>query len=230
MIRSAIDYMQKVAGDIDPLNRLWPTGFAQLRTLLGDLNKAVAFGSTPIPEAVDQFFTAASQSVRAPLKRAPDATRNPATSPPGNSPGGPAKKGPRRQRTLTRKQGSSIAGYLFLAPWFLGLFGLVLGPMIATAYLSFTQYDLFSEPQWVGLGNYTEILANDQTQAIGSCHANVLASVPLRLVFALGMAVVFDRAMPGERSTAQSCICPPCLAVAWVLPCCGASSSVEKVR
>lgn len=137
--------------------------------------------------------------MRAPLKRAPDATRNPATSPPGNSPGGPAKKGPRRQRTLTRKQGSSIAGYLFLAPWFLGLFGLVLGPMIATAYLSFTQYDLFSEPQWVGLGNYTEILANDQDfrQSVRVTLTYVLASVPLRLVFALGVAVVFDRAMRG---------------------------------
>lgn len=137
--------------------------------------------------------------MRAPLKRAPDATRNPATSPPGNLPGGPAKKGPRRQRTLTRRQGSSIAGYLFLSPWFLGLFGLVLGPMIATAYLSFTQYDLFSEPQWVGLGNYTEILANDQDfrQSVRVTLTYVLVSVPLRLVFALGLAVVFDRAMRG---------------------------------
>ena len=59
--QSAMDYMQKVAETSTPLNRLWPAGFAQLRTLLGDLNEAVAFGSTPIPEAVDQFFTAASE-------------------------------------------------------------------------------------------------------------------------------------------------------------------------
>ena len=51
---------------------------------------------------------------------------------------------------------------MFLLPWFLGLFGLVLGPMVASAYLSFTEYDLFTASRWVGLGNYTEILGSDQ--------------------------------------------------------------------
>lgn len=92
-----------------------------------------------------------------------------------------------------------MAGYLFLLPWFLGLLGLVLGPMIATAYLSFTEYDLFTDAKWVGLQNYTEILSEDRKfrQSVGVTLTYVLVSVPLRLLFALTVAVLMNRAMRG---------------------------------
>ena len=57
----AMDYMDEVAENSRPLNRLWPAGFAELRTLLNELNEAVAFGSTTIPEAVDEFFSTAAE-------------------------------------------------------------------------------------------------------------------------------------------------------------------------
>lgn len=59
--QAAMDYMDEVATTSTPLNRLWPAGFAELRTLLSELNEAVAFGSTSIPDAVDQFFAAAAE-------------------------------------------------------------------------------------------------------------------------------------------------------------------------
>ena len=59
--QAAMDYMDEVAETSTPLNRLWPAGFAELRTLLSELNEAVAFGSMEIPEAVDQFFATAAQ-------------------------------------------------------------------------------------------------------------------------------------------------------------------------
>lgn len=88
---------------------------------------------------------------------------------------------------------------MFLLPWFLGLFGLVLGPMVASAYLSFTEYDLFTASRWVGLGNYTEILGSDQKfrQSVSVTFTYVLVSVPLRLVFALGLAVLLNRSLRG---------------------------------
>lgn len=103
------------------------------------------------------------------------------------------------RRNLRRKRAAGIAGYLFLLPWFLGLFGLVLGPMAASAYLSFTEYDLFTDAQWVGLSNYTEILTDDEKfrQSTGVTLTYVLVSVPLRLVFALGLAILMNRALRG---------------------------------
>ncbi|GAA4430816.1 extracellular solute-binding protein [Georgenia halophila] len=59
--QAAMDYMDEVAETSTPLNRLWPAGFAELRTLLSELNEAVAFGSTTIPDAVDEFFSTAAE-------------------------------------------------------------------------------------------------------------------------------------------------------------------------
>ncbi|GAA1487992.1 carbohydrate ABC transporter permease [Brachybacterium sacelli] len=108
-------------------------------------------------------------------------------------------RGAGRRRWSPRRRSATFAGYLFLLPWFLGLFGLVLGPMLASAYLSFTEYDLFTDAQWVGLSNYTEIIGSDPEfrQSVGVTFTYVLASVPLRLLFALALAVVLNRTLRG---------------------------------
>src|SRR5690606_32282963 len=52
-------------------------------------------------------------------------------------------------------------GYLFLLPWLIGFFGLTIGPMISSLYLSFTDFDLLTAPEWVGADNYTRMFTND---------------------------------------------------------------------
>lgn len=96
-----------------------------------------------------------------------------------------------------RRRSASIAGYLFLAPWFVGLVVLVLGPMIASAYLSFTDYDLFTDPNWIGTANYEAILTDDSRfrQAVGVTFTYVFVSVPLRLLVALALAMLLNRTM-----------------------------------
>lgn len=98
-----------------------------------------------------------------------------------------------------RRRAAAIAGYLFLLPWFAGLVGLVLGPMLISAYLSFTEYDLFSNARWVGLDNYRTILTDDPEflQSVRVAFGYVLLSVPLQLLFALAIALLMNRAMRG---------------------------------
>lgn len=110
----------------------------------------------------------------------------------------PAAPAPVRRRSK-RRRASAIAGYLFLLPWFVGLVGLVLGPMIASAYLSFTEYDLFTDARWVGLANYSQALTSDADfrQSVSVTLTYVGVSVPLRLAVALGLALVMNRAMRG---------------------------------
>ncbi|TQM10080.1 carbohydrate ABC transporter membrane protein 1 (CUT1 family) [Pseudonocardia kunmingensis] len=104
---------------------------------------------------------------------------------------------PRRRHP--RRRAAAIAGYLFLLPWFVGLAGFVLGPMVISAYLSFTEYDLFSNARWVGPDNYRTILTDDPefVQSVQVTFGYVFLSVPLRLVFALGIALLMNRAMRG---------------------------------
>lgn len=48
----------------------------------------------------------------------------------------------------------AAAGYLFIVPWMLGFMVFTFGPMLASLYFSFTEYNIVSSPKWVGLANY----------------------------------------------------------------------------
>ena len=84
----------------------------------------------------------------------------------------PAARTNRRAATgeFSRGLGSRESyGYLFLAPWFIGFFGLSVGPMIWSFYLSFTNFDLLTDPKWVGAaGSYMAgILATPAYEVLG---------------------------------------------------------------
>ncbi|HEY0034582.1 MAG TPA: sugar ABC transporter permease [Devosia sp.] len=111
---------------------------------------------------------------------------------------------PAEGRAVTPSRWSQIwsrnaPGYLFLLPWFLGFFGLTLGPMISSLFLSFTNFDLLTAPDWVGTANYERIFTNDPKFA-ASMRVTlffVIFSVPLKLAFALGVALLLNRGMRG---------------------------------
>ncbi len=90
--------------------------------------------------------------------------------------------------------------YLFLSPWVVGALLLTLGPMAASLYLSFTDYDLFTAPEWVGWDNYVRALTVDPHfwNAVEATGKFVLISVPVQLAAALGVAMLINR-----RSRAQ---------------------------
>jgi len=84
----------------------------------------------------------------------------------------------------------------FLGPWFIGLVLIVAGPLLASLYLSFTDYDLLTDPEFIGLANYRDMF-NDP-RLLGSLRVTftyVFVSVPLQLVAALGLALLLDRGM-----------------------------------
>ena len=90
-------------------------------------------------------------------------------------------------------------GYFFLLPWFIGFFGLTVGPIVTSFYLSFTDFDLLTPAEWVGVDNYVRMFTNDRNFAASMrvTFFFVLFSVPLKLAFALGVAVLLNRGMKG---------------------------------
>lgn len=90
-------------------------------------------------------------------------------------------------------------GYLFLLPWLIGFLGLTIGPIITSFYLSFTDFDLLTAPDWVGTDNYVRMFTADPKFA-ASMRVTlffVVFSVPLKLAFALGIALLLNRGMKG---------------------------------
>lgn len=88
---------------------------------------------------------------------------------------------------------------MFLAPWVAGFCGLTLGPALYSLYLSFTRYDLVGDPRFVGLANYTRIVSQDPKfwVAMKVTFTYVFLAVPLKLGFALAIAMLLNRGIRG---------------------------------
>jgi multiple sugar transport system permease protein len=93
----------------------------------------------------------------------------------------------------------NIAGYAFISPFIIGFLAFTIIPMAISLYLSFTNYDLFSTPKWIGLDNYIEMFTGDEKfwHSLQVTFTYVLAGVPLRLAFALCVAMLLNRASKG---------------------------------
>ncbi|AKR58437.1 ABC transporter permease [Devosia sp. H5989] len=103
------------------------------------------------------------------------------------------------QSTWRRLWAANGPGYLFLLPWFIGFFGLTVGPILSSFYLSFTDFNLLNPPKWVGMANYARIFTADPkfVQSMRVTFFFVVFSVPLKLAFALGVALLLNRGMKG---------------------------------
>jgi multiple sugar transport system permease protein len=100
---------------------------------------------------------------------------------------------------FSRAVSANAPGYLFLLPWFIGFFGLTIFPIVTSLYLSFTNFDMLTQPQWVGADNYIRMFTHDPKffQSMRVTLLFVLFSVPLKLAFALGVALLLNRGMKG---------------------------------
>lgn len=96
------------------------------------------------------------------------------------------------QRSRQRRE--TLAGYGFLVPWLIGFFGLTLVPMVYSLYLSFTSYNIFSPPKWIGLDNYVRMFTTDPAfmQSAQITLIYVLVGTPITLAAALGVAMLLN--------------------------------------
>ncbi|HEX2856408.1 MAG TPA: sugar ABC transporter permease [Propionibacteriaceae bacterium] len=90
------------------------------------------------------------------------------------------------------------AAYLFLLPWLIGLLVITIGPMVASLYLSFTDYNLLSAPHWIGVQNYVAMFHDSRLiNSLKVTFIYVLVSTPLQLALALGIAMLLNQGMRG---------------------------------
>ncbi|MDR6817428.1 multiple sugar transport system permease protein [Neorhizobium sp. 2083] len=97
-----------------------------------------------------------------------------------------------RKREQRRR---ALEAYLFLLPWFGGMLLFTAGPLLASLYLSFTNFDLLQAPTWVGLENYIDLFTLDPRylHALRVTFTYVLIGVPFNLAFALLIAVLMNQ-------------------------------------
>ncbi|MGV8988522.1 MAG: carbohydrate ABC transporter permease [Cypionkella sp.] len=91
------------------------------------------------------------------------------------------------------------AAYAFLTPWLIGLIVITTFPMLASLYLSFTDYNIMTPPRWIGTQNYTDLLTDDRRfkTSVEVTIRFVAWSVPLVLALSLAIAVLLNRGLRG---------------------------------
>ena len=62
---------------------------------------------------------------------------------------------------MYRKNKKNLTGLAFVSPWVIGFLVFTLGPCFYTLVVSFMKWDLMTEPEFVGLQNYINLLDDD---------------------------------------------------------------------
>jgi len=104
-------------------------------------------------------------------------------------------------RMTRARRREALAFYLTISPWLIGFLFLTVGPMIYSLYISFTRWDLLTDPVWVGLRNYAAKMPADDRfwQALKVTVIYTLAYVPLELIGGLALAILVHNQIRGVR-------------------------------
>jgi len=87
---------------------------------------------------------------------------------------------------------------VLLLPYLIGAVFLVVLPLILSLALSFFSYDGLSAPVWAGWANFREVLGDPLFKvALTNSLTFMYLAVPLRLLAALGLALLLSRPRPG---------------------------------
>lgn len=89
-------------------------------------------------------------------------------------------------------------GLVYILPWLIGMVFLTLYPFINALVISFTDYNLVREPNFIGLANYTRLFQDEDF--LGTLTATLkytVITVPLQLAFALFIAYILNFKLKG---------------------------------
>ena len=102
-----------------------------------------------------------------------------------------------------------MIGLLFVLPVVLGTLILNILPTFATLGISFTQYDMLTAPEWVGLDNYEKLLADQFARdALRNTAVFTAGMVFLGIPAGLGLALLVNFPLPGIRLIRLAYIIP----------------------
>lgn len=98
----------------------------------------------------------------------------------------------RRVSPLQKKEALAALG--FISPWIIGFLVFTLGPMIASIYLSLTEYDILRPPLYIGLDNYIRLFEDHRIrQSLYNSFYYALLHVPLASLFSLILALILNK-------------------------------------
>jgi multiple sugar transport system permease protein len=106
----------------------------------------------------------------------------------------------RTYTTAQRQLAENLSGFAFISPWLLGFLAFTALPMLFSLYYSFTEYDILGSPVFNGLRNFRRMLGDELFwKSLFVTFYYAFVSVPLRLIFAFLVALLFKRSARAVR-------------------------------
>jgi multiple sugar transport system permease protein len=98
-----------------------------------------------------------------------------------------------------RMKREAATGYALITPWLLGFLIWTAYPILASLYYSFTSYNIFQPPKWVGLDNYVRWITSDPSfwPSFRLTFLYGAISLPIGLALSLGVAMLLARKVRG---------------------------------
>lgn len=129
-----------------------------------------------------------------------------------------------------------VAPWLFLLPWIIGFLAFTVVPGLLSVGMSFTNWNLRFDPQFVGLDNYAEMLTDDYRfwSSLRITGIYLALSVPIYMALGLAAALLLNQKVWGIRMFRTILFLPSVLsgvavAVLWLLLLNGDAGAVNSL-
>ncbi|MDN3436882.1 sugar ABC transporter permease [Planococcus sp. APC 3900] len=105
------------------------------------------------------------------------------------------------KKRLTMRRKESIYGYLFVLPWIIGFLAFTAGPLVFSFMASFTNYNITSRMDFIGVENYQGLFTADNLfwTSLWNTLYFVAFSVPLTTIGAILLSALLNQDIPGIR-------------------------------
>ncbi|QAY68003.1 carbohydrate ABC transporter permease [Paenibacillus protaetiae] len=100
------------------------------------------------------------------------------------------------QKKSSLQKGETLAGFLFVSPMLIGVFILVLLPIVATFVLSFADWNFvqgWNGIKWIGFGNFEKLLDDDLFMKSVRNNLIFLLTVPVYMIISMVLAVLINK-------------------------------------
>jgi len=98
------------------------------------------------------------------------------------------------KRKLKINTRHNLNGLLFASPYIIGLICFIAYPIGASFYYSFTDYSVVAPPEWVGIGNYTDLFLKDELFWISLWNTVLytMMVVPFGIIIGVSLALLLN--------------------------------------
>lgn len=117
------------------------------------------------------------------------------TAAPARGQAAPSSGRGRRPRLTPSARRERNAGLRFISPWIIGFLIFTAWPILYSAYLSLTDYDVLSDPSFIGLENYQRMVEDPKVRlALWNTLVYTVLQVPTYVIVALALAMLLNQA------------------------------------